>query len=464
MVKQKKQEKLTIAEYRRRKLKRGAKEAEAKIPFEMAKERAKLETQKQFREFEKERESIAREKQKKIATLAELRDIYPEMNEADFKRFVKSQFGIEQPVEVSNLSTKITKQAQAQQPIANIQKLTKQQLEELAKEQEGQERLRLLAEAKKKGRLIDTTRKSIEDTKEKIAQTAKELELLKQLPIYSKFSKDERLLRGNAKGFKLSERQNYYKIKEALKDKELEAKKLRAIEEQYKKEIEDLGEKYVEPKKPINITKITPAMRAERDRQAEELFQQAIQKTPKIVVRDIDEEQRRKLADIEAKEQDLIGDISPEADALREKYEKEKKFINSRLQKIQPDIDDFADIFAEPAPAPVGAAAAADVDDDDDGAGLRVGLGLNKKYAIHPKHIKEGKKNYHFNAKAKKHIDNLYKILPAEKVNQICQFSILNKARNDIQELDKKFKNKKTVRGYKAHGGNLFSSLLENIF
>jgi hypothetical protein len=131
MVKEKKPvKKLTIAEFRKRKMQRSAKEAEAKIPFEMARERAKLEGQKQVREFEKERESIAREKQKKISTLAELRDMYPEMNEADFKRFVKSQFGLEQPVEVSNLSTRITKKAEAP-PIENIKGIKKQELEQI---------------------------------------------------------------------------------------------------------------------------------------------------------------------------------------------------------------------------------------------------------------------------------------------------------------------------------------------
>ena len=106
------------------------------------------------------------------------------------------------------------------------------------------------------------------------------------------------------------------------------------------------------------------------------------------------------------------------------------------------------------------AQAQADSSDADSGDDV-LGYGLNKKYGIHPHHIKEGKNKYVFSSKAKKHIKNLEKLLPPHHVESIITWSLLNKARNDKQELAKKFKSK-TPAGYKKEkvaGGAIFHKL-----
>lgn len=436
--------KLTIAEYRKRKMLRSAEEAKAKIPIEQAKEQLKLQGQKQLRELEKEKEAISKEKQKKIANISELRDMYPEMNDADFNRFIKTQFGLEKPAEIINVSKQI-REASKKEPIKITKKTTKKQLEQLGKEAEGEERLQLLAEAKLRGQKIEGARQALQEVEKQKEKLNREMQFLRENPIFDKYYNKKSLLQGKASGKKAIEREQFYKLQDEFNKREQELKKIKTSEGLLKKDYALSGESY--EKAPKTIIKKSPAQIRLEEEEAQNLIENMLKRPPEqIVVEDAKSTKRReKLAELEARREDAILNGAPQEaiDEINQVIDRIADRIDKGVEQ-QPEIEGMQELFNEPEQVEA--------------------QGLNKKYAIHPRHIKEGAKNYLLNAKAKKHIANLHKILPTEKVNKIVEFSILNKARNDMQNLDKKFKGKKSVKGYKSHGGGLFSSLLGSIF
>jgi hypothetical protein len=459
MVKAKKpQKKLTIAEARKRRLRMRAEEALGKVPLELAKEKAQRDALKALRDVEKEKEKFETEKEKRITNIRDLRDMYPEMSDADFKRFAKSQFGLEEPAMQPTISSK-----------------------EKAKEEK---RRKDLAEDTLKKRQFELAEKSAIDVIKREDLLKKELAELTNDKRYEDIARNKNILKGKATTqAKLERRKYFYAVDKAIKERENELKKIKSarddIFERYrdlKGNPQQLADEILPPPPPKPQVGQAQAI-IKKVRTPEEvkfkadLLQDILNKQPDIVAKeDLPQTNAREnLVDLEARLQTLLntGASQAQVNYVKRRINKIAREIGmpeiplglqgqvpmeapmaQALESIGNDpIPPFQELplnlaqpmIVEPEPAPIGA-------------------GLAYKYGIHPRHITETKDDYKFSEKAKKHIHNIKAILPPEQVKQIIQFSLLNKKRNEMQNLDKHFKNK-NPKGYKSHGGGIFSFL-----
>lgn len=457
MVKAKKpQKKLTIAEARKRRLRMRAEEALGKVPLELAKEKAQRDALKALRDVEKEKEKFETEKEKRITNIRDLRDMYPEMSDADFKRFAKSQFGLEEPAIQPTITSK-----------------------EKAKEEK---RRKDLAEDTLKKRQFELAEKSAIDVIKREDLLEKELNELRNDKRYEDIARNKNTLKGKATTQPQLERRKYfYAVDRAIKERENELKKVKSAQRDIFERYDDLGgdakqlaTNISQPPPPQvgQAQAITKKVRTpEEVKFKADLLQDILSKQPNIVAKeDLPQTNKREnLVDLEARLQTLLntGASQAQVNYVKRRINKIAREIGmpeiplglqgqvpmeapmaQALESIGNDpIPPFQELplnlaqpmIVEPEPAPIGA-------------------GLAYKYGIHPRHITETKNDYKFSEKAKKHIHNIKTILPPHQVKQIIQFSLLNKKRNEMQNLDKHFKTK-NPKGYKSHGGGIFSFL-----
>lgn len=459
MVKSKKpQKKLTIAEARKRRLRMRAEEALGKVPLEMAKEKAQRDALKALRDVEKEKEKFETEKEKRITNIRELRDMYPEMSDADFKRFAKSQFGIEEPAIQPTISSK-----------------------EKAKEEK---RRKDLAEDTLKKRQFEQAEKDAIDVIKREDLLMKELNELTNDTRYRNIASDKNQLKGKATTqAKLDERKYYYAVDKAIKERENELKKIKSAKDDILQKYDDLGGNPMQlineivPPKPPQVGQAQAIVKKVRTPEEvkfkADLLQDILNKQPNIVAKEdlATTNSRENLVDLEARLQTALNTGASEAqvNVIKRKINKIAREIGMPeiplgLQPEVPIITPMAQALQmvgnEPIPPfqelPLNLAQPMIVEPEPQAP--PIGAGLAYKYGIHPRHITETKNDYKFSEKAKKHIHNIKTILPPEQVKQIIQFSLLNKKRNEMQNLDKHFKSK-NPKGYKSHGGGIFSFL-----
>ena len=484
---------MSIADFRKLRMKRAALVARAKLPAQFAKEKDVLEGKKKTREIEKEKDTILAEKRKQIETLNEIRDLYPEMSDTDFKRFAKTQFNIQQPVietvgsEIKKAFQELGEQGQNAPPTKEARRLALAEAKRQRQLEEGEARQRD-EEARQQAFTQSSEGKRVVADKEyrnrlsQLRATQRQIEILRKNPTYEKYDTNRALLAGAAGEEKQKERNLFRKIDEEIKllknaekdeDKDVKASKA---------EIKKLGFKpSQEEANPFQ--KRTPFDIQQRKLEEERLIRNIVSK-PDIIL-DVDTETDKKRRDLARQEAMLVkaqadGKSQTDLDKIRHDITDLQSQLPPLLAPLAPapllpQNPFFAPIIGGPAtpkppspppatpkpttPTPSAPAPAPGSPPPE----VVAALGLNRKYAIHPMHIKESGNKYVFNAKAKKHIENLYTILPEGHIKRIITFSILNKARNDRQGLTK-HKGKKSIKGYKAHGGGMFSSILESLF
>ena len=384
-----KKKKMTIAEYRRQKLKERLPEARVKTLLEQGRERQKMEGAKALRELEREKEKIGSEKAKRIGTITELRDLYPELSDSDFMRFVKSQFGFDVPAETRAMARESGEdKGFTQSVLSSLSKIKK--VETLMKKIEegeftGRKRLQIL-DAVKKLELRQRTEKAEE---EKRVNQAKESEKAKQR------MEEEKLV-------------NEAKEAEAFAQ-ELVGKKKKKKKVQGEPQGEGEGEAEAPPKKTLVITK-----KKQKSEQPEVKLEQE------------------------------------EATALRE------KLVEQEAQQAQQA--DTEALLNMPDIAP-------ELSQEE-------GLGLVKRYAIHPSRFTKDKGGIlSLNKKGVKHLNNVAKILHPKHLKNVVEFSVLNKIRNDFiaRKIKRQMQRQKAKGGElesdnSVSGGGFFGSILDGIF
>jgi hypothetical protein len=384
-----KKKKMTIAEYRRQKLMERLPEARAKTLLEQEKERQKMEGAKALRELEKEKEKIGSEKAKRIGTISELRDLYPELSDSDFMRFVKSQFGFDVPAETRAMARESGEdKGFTQSVLSSLSKIRKAETLKAKIEKEnltGRKRLQVLDAVKK----LELRQREEKAQEEKRINEAKEREKAKQL----------------------MEAKEAEAFAQELVGKKKKKKKVQG-EPQGEPQGEGEGEgEAPPPKKTLVITK-------------------------------------KKLKS----EQPEVKLEQEEATALRE------KLVEQEAQQAQQA--DTEALLNMPDIAP-------ELSQEE-------GLGLIKRYAIHPSRFTKDKGGIlSLNKKGVKHLNNVAKILHPKHLKNVVEFSVLNKIRNDF--IARKIKRQMQRQRQKAKGGELesdnsvsgggfFGSILDGIF
>jgi len=355
MVKAKREKKMTLAEYRREKLKQLLPSARAKIAIEQEKERQKMEGAKALRELEKEKEKIGSEKQKRVATITDLRDLYPGLSDSDFKRFVRSQYGFDIPAESQAMAKESEDKGFTQSFLSSLNKIKK----------------------------VETLKKKIE--KENLTGR-KRLQVL-----------------------------------DAINTLEL---RQRTQGEEPKQQPKQQQKQRMEEEKLVNEAK-----EAERKAAADAEALAKAQGKKTLVI-----SKKKKPKQAEQAEVKLEDEA---ATALRE------KLVEQEAQQAQEELLNM----------PIAAA-----EEDAPELSQEEGLGLIKRYAIHPSRFTKDKGGLlNLNKKGVKHLKNVAKILHPQHLKKVVEFSVLNKMRNDI--VAKNMKKEKN-----AKGGGFFGSILDGIF
>lgn len=392
-----------------------------------------------------EREEEARKQARANITKQEeqyymLRDLYPELSDAEFKRFAKSQFNLDVPTII--VSEKPQKPALAALQPAQIQQLEAapiEELEEQAKEQEEPEVKRAIKaiikkkttpKAKEVAEELPTGEKLAKRKAERIVKKQQEytallnqkddimrkLTLLKQNPDFMKYpTGTSRRGAGNAKI--IEEKRNAKKIDEEIK---ILQKEMDKIDIQVGKTEATLKKEDIPiPKKVFKITKRTKEAKQPKPKQYEAI--------------------RRKIIELESQKQENQREYLEKTDAIDKGEVVETPEIQQQLavleQKdhdLQNEIEDWKQKYEAEAGEPIG-----------------MGFKKQKKpqlhisrYMIHPDEIKvdEKKRKISLTKKGEKHLKNISNLLNPDELKNVVKMSLKNK------------------------GGGFIDGLIENIF
>jgi len=502
----------TIADLRKQQRQQRAKLAVGQISREKMKELEQKQAKKAISELSKEQEKLGTERQKRLGMAEELRNLYPELSDTEFNTLLKSQFGINVPLSERAVSAGVNvgesvggrrtkkeiedfkKAIQSanlnelmEDVASNPKGLTVAQLRDIQKEIKDRklqskaqaeaaadEPLRKRAEEEKQARLKEIAQKAAEE-QQRLEELAKQEALTSFAKSKQKFSKIK----------EEQKKQKEQAEQERLRVEEVETQRQETIarNEALKNEIADIRDEINRAKAIIQERKKTKEYRKFNDKEPPKTdtrnYRDYLESKRRIEeaeqqIEILKSEEQARL-DILGVKQLIIKKKAPEpkpqlAPETPEEIERRRQLnlalappvvppqiqalaLNAPPQTVVQQVDPDTNINAAQAQVDAGAPVA---------AGDGTGAGLNRKYAIHPYHIKEGKNKYILSSKAKKHVKNLYKLFPAKKVESIINFSLLNKARNDRQGLTAKFKAGKAVKGYekeKVSGGNIYYKL-----
>lgn len=506
----------TIADLRKQQRQERAKLAVGEISREKLKALEEKQAKKALAEISKEQEKLGTERQKRLGMAEELRNLYPELSDNEFNVLLKSQFGINVPVseragvsagvnvgesvggrrtkkEIEDFKKeiKVAKLDELMDDVASNPKgLTVAQLRDIQKEIKDRklalktksealadEPLRKRAEEERQARLAEIAQKAAEE-QQRLEELAKQEALTSFAKSKQKFSK----LKEEQKKQKEQAEQERLRVEEV----ETQRKETIARNEAIKDEIVDIRDEINRAKAFIQERKDTKGYKKYNDKEPPKTdtrnYRDYLESKRRIEeaeqnIEQLKQEERARL-DILGVKQLIIKKKAPEpkpqpqlAPETPEEIERRRQ-LNLALAPppvVPPQIQALAlnappqTVVQQADPDQNINAVQAQVDANIPvAAGDGTGAGLNRKYAIHPYHIKEGKNKYILSSKAKKHVKNLYKLFPAQKVESIINFSLLNKARNDRQGLTAKFKAGKAVKGYrkeKVSGGNIYYKL-----
>ena len=486
------------------------KKARAQVMKEKKLEKEQKESKKSIADVAKEQEKLVVEKQKKLGMAEELRNLYPELNDSEFNSLLKTQFGIQLPTITGLQPTSMI--TQAEEGSKKIGRRTKGQIAEFnqkIRDSTKEDLLNLL----EKGEYSPAEQRQIKVQLKLVSLQEKRLEEEKRMkPI-----KEQEELKKKEQDAKIQERlDNERKKLEILQTREKEAKtteekrklqkakddekeRIRLLEEQDKRTKKEIARvKEIKDKKQLEKDKIQleknkiqlekdyatqeKKLQDERESLATEYFN--LQKNHKKVKARTEEEQA-KQDEKYRRRQDRIDRVTEKANNIEEKLanlqllkEQGIREFDMRLQDLQGDreyiglgeqVDDAEfqqgmQALEQPPQEiviqdPEQNIAQAEMDAEvPEQANIPVeGLGLAKKYALHPSHIMERKDKYELSKKGKKHFDNLKLFLTKKQIDYILHYSLLNKARNDKLGLANKFNGKNTVKGYRksSRGGNI---------
>jgi hypothetical protein len=464
-----------------------------------AQEQAREATRKALKEAEQVKESLVKEHKRKMNMIKDLRSQNASLTPLQFKRLLKKDYDIdieeeEDPLEKEELNAIIEKdRARA----AIISKQREIELKELQAQREAQEtaqrervlkgvkqsrenaktqeRMLKLQEALRKPKVIEAEEMQFAPEVSKImkleasARTVQQLRNRKAAIRRKIDGYNEKLDAYNSEFDRISKR----KITKQQFPKEKKEKQLKEISakiESKKKEKEDAIKE---------LEAIDKEMKGNKKEDKKEDKKEEEEKEKKEEKKE--EEEKKKLSPDERialltpTEQNLYmemarqGKFKSEDDAnafidmmtTRGKLELEgmleelmKKEPEVKIEKDENENLDEVEGDAENPPPEVD-----ELNKDTKGEGLHplIGLGLVKKYGIHPNHIKEGKNKYTFTKKGQRHVKALKKLLNPHHAAYVVNWSILNKKRNDIQGLKAKAK-----KGRKTRGG--FIDPIDNLY
>jgi hypothetical protein len=490
----------TIADLRKQQKVQRAKRAVGEISKEKMKALEEKQAKKALAEISKEQEKLGTERQKRLGMAEELRNLYPELSDNEFNLLLKSQFGLSVPVsERAGVSAVVSESAggrrtkkeiedfkkdiqsvklsELMEDIASNPKgLTTAQIRDIQKEIKDR-KLQLKAKAEAAAD-EPALKRAEEEKKAKLAEIAKKAEE-EQAKLEQLRQQEE-----SAKTVRAREKIEKERQEAEARAEELAAEKLRV------EGIQQTREESIQQRQDLinRISEIRDHVRESQDiikqnKLKKEYKQWEGKEAPQNPTRAY-----RRYLELKQEEKDREEDINSAKEAERQYLDilGVKSLITKKgARKARPQTPESEEEEIQLVPPPQIQAPSLDTppqtvvqqNDPDQNidetqaqvdagapvkAGDGTGAGLNRKYAIHPHHIKEGKNKYILSSKAKKHVKNLNKLFPAKKVESIINFSLLNKARNDRQGLTAKFKAGKAVKGYrkeKVSGGNIYYKL-----
>lgn len=482
------------------------KRARAQVMKEKKLEKEQKESKKSIADVAKEQEKLVMEKQKKLGMAEELRNLYPELTDSEFNSLLKTQFGIQLPtitglqpnimiqqaeetkkggrrtkqeiakfnekvragskedllnlLENGDFSTAEQRQIKGQLKFISLQekaleqekrmKPIREQEEAKKKEQEMKIQERLKSESEKLGILQKREKEAkVTAEKERLQKAQQdEEERIRQIQETEKRTKKE------ATRIQLEKDKKTRQV-QLEKDKMKLEKDYNSQESKLQEERNSLTKQFLDyQKNHKQVTARTPEEQAKQDekyRRRQDRIDKVTEKANNI---------EEKLANLQLKKEQAIRQLDMRLQDLeggdREYIGLGKQINDAEFQQGMQALEQPPEEVIIQDPEQNIAQAEGDAEAPEQADIPVEGLGLAKKYALHPSHIMERKDKYILSKKGKKHFDNLKLFLTKKQIEYILHYSLLNKARNDKLGLANKF-NGKNVKGYRKSnkGGSI---------